>query len=124
VPQIETNVSVSHGIVLHHRLVNLVSSSAISKMIITSIAFPSGVQESDEAGLTLVASERVAVPRIIESPVSIECVLAQEVTLDHEFNLVLGRVLRRRSETTLRAMCKHPDSMSVGICSRTADDER
>jgi len=39
------------------------------------LAFPSGVQESDEAGLTLVASERVAVARILESPVSIECIL-------------------------------------------------
>jgi flavin reductase (DIM6/NTAB) family NADH-FMN oxidoreductase RutF len=51
------------------------------------------VQESDEAGPTLVASERVRVPRILKSAVSIECVLAQEVALDDEFRLMLGRVL-------------------------------
>jgi flavin reductase (DIM6/NTAB) family NADH-FMN oxidoreductase RutF len=74
-------------------VVNLVPYSALDEMVVTSIAFPSGVQEADEAGLTLAASEHVRVPRILQSPVSIECVLAQEVALDEDFRLVLGRVL-------------------------------
>ena len=42
--------------------------------------------------MALVASDRVSVPRILESPVSIECILIREIPLDG-FNLVLGRVL-------------------------------
>jgi flavin reductase (DIM6/NTAB) family NADH-FMN oxidoreductase RutF len=40
-----------------------------------------------------VASERVTVPRILESPVAIECAFKDEVSLDHEFKLMLGQVL-------------------------------
>jgi flavin reductase (DIM6/NTAB) family NADH-FMN oxidoreductase RutF len=76
----------------HEFVVNLVPFSAARKMVVTSIPFPSSIQEAQEAGLALVASERVSVPRILESPVSIECILIREISLD-DFNLVLGRVL-------------------------------
>jgi flavin reductase (DIM6/NTAB) family NADH-FMN oxidoreductase RutF len=101
-------------------VVNLVPFSALGKMIITSIAFPSGVQESDEAGLTLVASERVAVPRILESPVSIECVLTQEVTLDQEFNLALGRVLlvHVKDEAVIDPARLHIDATGLDLIGR------
>jgi flavin reductase (DIM6/NTAB) family NADH-FMN oxidoreductase RutF len=61
-------------------------------MRITSIAFPKGVDEPREAGLALAASERVAVPRIRDAPVSMECTFTQEVVLSN-FSLVLGRIL-------------------------------
>jgi flavin reductase (DIM6/NTAB) family NADH-FMN oxidoreductase RutF len=61
-------------------------------MRITSIAFPKGVEEPVEAGLTLTPSERVAVPYIAEAPVSMECTFMQEVVLG-SFGLVPGRIL-------------------------------
>jgi flavin reductase (DIM6/NTAB) family NADH-FMN oxidoreductase RutF len=61
-------------------------------MRITSIAFPKGVEEPAEADLKLVPSEKVAVPRIAASPVSMECTFMQEVVLGG-FSLVLGRIL-------------------------------
>jgi flavin reductase (DIM6/NTAB) family NADH-FMN oxidoreductase RutF len=73
-------------------VVNLVPFSLAQQMRVTSIAFPKGVEEPKEAGLTLVESERVAVPRILEAPVSMECVFMQEVALG-SFSLVLGRIL-------------------------------
>ena len=101
-------------------VVNLVPFSALGKMIITSIAFPSGVQELDEAGLTLVASERVAVPRILELPISIECVLTQEVTLDQEFNLALGRVLlvHVKDEAVIDPARLHIDATGLDLIGR------
>ncbi|EKS36821.1 MULTISPECIES: flavin reductase family protein [Afipia] len=73
-------------------VVNLVPYSLAQQMRITSIAFPKGVEEPAEADLKLVPSERVAVPRIEASPVSMECTFMQEVALGG-FSLVLGRIL-------------------------------
>jgi flavin reductase (DIM6/NTAB) family NADH-FMN oxidoreductase RutF len=73
-------------------VVNLVPYSLAQQMRITSIAFPKGVEEPMEADLKLVPSERVAVPRIAASPVSMECTFMQEVALGG-FSLVLGRIL-------------------------------
>src|SRR6266481_5093608 len=73
-------------------VVNLVPFSLAQEMRITSIAFPKGVEEPKEAGLRLVPSERVAVPRIAQAPVSMECTFMQEVRLGG-FSLVLGQIL-------------------------------
>lgn len=73
-------------------VVNLVPYSLAQQMRITSIAFPKGVEEPAEADLKLVPSEKVAVPRIAASPVSMECTFMQEVVLGG-FSLVLGRIL-------------------------------
>jgi len=56
-------------------VVNLVPFALAQEMRVTSIAFPKGVEEPKEAGLSLEPSMRVSVPRIAQAPVSIECKL-------------------------------------------------
>ena len=73
-------------------VVNLVPFSLAQEMRVTSIAFPRGVEEPGEAGLSLAASERVAVPRIAQAPVSMECTFMQEIALG-SFGVVLGKIL-------------------------------
>jgi len=73
-------------------VVNLVPFSLAQEMRVTSIAFPRGVEEPDEAGLSLAASKRVTVPRIAQAPVSMECTFTQEIALG-SFGLVLGKIL-------------------------------
>jgi flavin reductase (DIM6/NTAB) family NADH-FMN oxidoreductase RutF len=73
-------------------VVNLVPFSLAQEMRITSIAFPKGVEEPKQAGLELAPSEHVAVPRIAQAPVSMECTLMQEIRLG-SFSLVLGQIL-------------------------------
>jgi flavin reductase (DIM6/NTAB) family NADH-FMN oxidoreductase RutF len=73
-------------------VVNLVPFSLAQEMRVTSIAFPRGVEEPKEAGLSLAPSERVTVPRIAQAPVSMECSFMQEVVLG-SFSLVLGQIL-------------------------------
>src|SRR5262249_58561449 len=75
-----------------HFVVNLVPFSLAQEMRVTSIAFPRGVEEPGEAGLSLVASDRVSVPRIAQAPVSMECTFMQEIALG-SFGLVLGKIL-------------------------------
>lgn len=73
-------------------VVNLVPLSLAHEMRVTSIAFPKGVEEPKEAGLRLAKSERVNVPRIEQSPISMECTFMQEISLG-SFGLVLGKIL-------------------------------
>ncbi len=100
-------------------VVNLVPYTLAQQMRITSIAFPKGVEEPKEAQLKLVASERVAVPRIEQAPVSMECTFMQEVALGG-FSLVLGRILmvNVRDEAVIDAERQYIDAEKLDLIGR------
>jgi flavin reductase (DIM6/NTAB) family NADH-FMN oxidoreductase RutF len=100
-------------------VVNLVPFSLAQQMRITSIAFPKGVDEPREAGLALAASERVAVPRIRDAPVSMECTFMQEVVLSN-FSLVLGRILlvHISEDAVIDADRQHIDTNKLDLIGR------
>ena len=54
-------------------VVNMVPESLAEEMNITATEYPHGISEFEKAGLTTEPSERVAPPRIGESPVHLEC---------------------------------------------------
>src|SRR5499427_8976313 len=62
-------------------VVNLVPFSGAEKMRASSMPFPSHVSEISAVGLATSPSERVAPPRIAESPVAFECRFMQEIRL-------------------------------------------
>jgi flavin reductase (DIM6/NTAB) family NADH-FMN oxidoreductase RutF len=74
-----TNVERTGEMVIH-----VVTDALAQQMNVTSRSFPYGVDEIAEAGLTKVASEKVAVPRIAESPVAMECKLDRIVEVGRE----------------------------------------
>ena len=100
-------------------VVNLVPYSLAQQMRITSIAFPKGVEEPKEAQLKLVPSERVAVPRIEQAPVSMECTFMQEVALG-SFSLVLGRIVmvHVRDEAVIDAERQYIDAEKLDLIGR------
>ena len=65
----------------HEFVVNLVSEPTAQPMNITYIDAPPDVEELVLAGLTHAASRKVKAPRILNSPVSFECVLHTEIPL-------------------------------------------
>ncbi len=73
--------------------VNIVSDSILEAMNVCAVPFAFGVDELQEAGLTAVAGDKVASPRIGESPVAFEC--KQHVTLEigATRQIVLGEVM-------------------------------
>lgn len=73
-------------------VVNLVDEALAHPMNICGIDFSNGESELDAAHLTALPSVAVAAPRIAESPVQLECRLAQIVTLGDN-NIVLGEVV-------------------------------
>ncbi|HWF38809.1 MAG TPA: flavin reductase family protein [Candidatus Acidoferrales bacterium] len=74
-------------------VVNLVSEETAAAMNITAIEFNRGVNELGKTNLTTTPSSRVKPPRIVESPVALECKLMQIVELGPSNGLVLGRVV-------------------------------
>ncbi len=73
-------------------VVNLVDEALAEAMNICGIDFPFGQSEMDAAGLTPTASVAVLAPRIAESPVQLECRLAQSVEIGDN-KIVLGEVV-------------------------------
>jgi flavin reductase (DIM6/NTAB) family NADH-FMN oxidoreductase RutF len=101
-------------------VVNLVSAAAAEQMNVTAIDFGPEVDELKQAGLTTLPSARVRPPRIAESPVSLECVLLQEVPLGHEQSVMLGRVLAMhvRDEAVTNAERHYIDTRKLDLIGR------
>ena len=78
-------------------VVNIVSEEIAEQMNLTSGEYPHGVDEFELSGLTPVPSDIVRPPRVLESPVNMECRLVQIVDVGREplgGSLVLGEVVR------------------------------
>ena len=73
-------------------VVNMVDEAMADRMNVTAYAFPPGVSELDKAGLTPRPAIASRPPLIAESPVSLECRLAQTIQLGPQSTLVIGRV--------------------------------
>jgi flavin reductase (DIM6/NTAB) family NADH-FMN oxidoreductase RutF len=74
-------------------VVNLVSEELAEAMNVTATNVPRGMDETQLAGLELVKSEVVDVPRIARSPVALECKLFQVIEPGGSSTIMLGRVV-------------------------------
>jgi flavin reductase (DIM6/NTAB) family NADH-FMN oxidoreductase RutF len=83
------NIERSKDFVIH-----VVTDALAATMNLTSRSFPYGVDEFVEAGLTKLASERVAPPRIAEAPVAMECRLERIVEIGRAGTaIIVGEIL-------------------------------
>ena len=73
-------------------VVCMVPEALVHAMVVTATDFEAGTDEVEIAGLTKVASARVAPPRIGESPVAMECETFQLVEAGRH-TIVIGKVL-------------------------------
>lgn len=74
-------------------VVNLVSAAQARRMAVTSIDFDAAVDESVEAGLAMAPGRLVDVPRIQDSPASMECRVRQCIDIDARRTLVIGDIV-------------------------------
>lgn len=72
--------------------VSLTPEALFEQINATGTDFPAGMSEAEQCGVRLEPSDRVDVPRVAESPVSVECVLHSTVRLG-DSTVVFGRVL-------------------------------
>lgn len=73
--------------------VNIVDRLNMDAMNVTATAFGREVDELERAGLTMVKGSTVVSPRILEAPVSFECVRHVGIEIGRSREIVLGRVL-------------------------------
>lgn len=73
-------------------VVNLVDEPMAAPMHECSVAFPPETSELEQVGFTAARSQRVAPPRVAESPVSLECRLYQHVPIGPR-HLLIGEIL-------------------------------
>jgi flavin reductase (DIM6/NTAB) family NADH-FMN oxidoreductase RutF len=62
-------------------VINAVTYSMIRQTAVASVEFPRGTSEFSKTGLTPVASDLVAPPRVGESPSAMECIVQDIITL-------------------------------------------
>lgn len=62
-------------------VVNVVNYDIVRQMALTSVEFDESISEFDKSGLTRQASTLVQPPRVLESPVNMECVVKDIITL-------------------------------------------
>lgn len=74
-------------------VVNMVSGRLAEAMNLTCIDAPPGVDEAALAGLATLPAERVAPPRLADSPVAFECRLHQAIEPGPNQAILLARIL-------------------------------
>ncbi len=77
-------------------VINLVPEQLAQAMTLTSVDFPPGWNELEQAGLAVEPCEKVRLPRIAHSPVALECRLKDAVAVDAGTTghiLVIGQVV-------------------------------
>jgi len=74
-------------------VVNLVNFPMVGAMNVTAMDFDAESSEIEEAGLTTMASTKIATPRIADSPVAFECTTRQTVDLGNMQFVVLGNIV-------------------------------
>lgn len=75
-------------------VIHVVPNALAEKMNATSAELPYGVDELEAAGLTKLASERVAPPRVADAPVAMECRLDRIVEVGRgPTAIIIGEIL-------------------------------
>ena len=79
-------------------VVNMATWKLRNSVWLSSVPAPPDIDEFEITGLTPIASEIVAPPRVKESPVHLECIYSQTIKLPHEDpelmnHLVIGKVV-------------------------------
>jgi flavin reductase (DIM6/NTAB) family NADH-FMN oxidoreductase RutF len=75
-------------------VVNVVPEALAEEMNLTAADFPPGESEFSAAGLTPIPSDVVKAPRLLESPINMECVIEREIELgDGPSTVVFGRIV-------------------------------
>lgn len=74
-------------------VVHIVCHAIVEKMNVCSTNFPTGVNELEKAGFTVVPARKVSPPRIAESPAQFECRVLKIIDIGSRHHVVLGEVL-------------------------------
>lgn len=106
-------------------VINIVNYSMVGQVSLSSCEYSKDVNEFTKAGFTQIPSDLVAPPRVAESPIQLECTVAQIIALGEKAgagNLVLAEIKRIHiAESVLNANNKI-DQAKLDLVARLGGD--
>ncbi len=106
-------------------VINIVNYAMVGQVSLSSCEYSKEVNEFTKAGFTQIPSELVAPPRVAESPIQLECTVAQIIALGEKAgagNLVLAEIKRIHiAESVLNANNKI-DQAKLDLVARLGGD--
>ena len=106
-------------------VINMVDYSIVEQMSKSSNEYAKGVNEFTETGLTEVSSLKVKPPRVLESPVSFECVVDNIISLGENGGagqLVIAKVVHIHVNSELLDSNDQIDPTKLDLVARLGDD--
>lgn len=106
-------------------VINIVNYDIVQQQSLASTEYARGVNEFTKSGLTPIASELVAPPRVAESPVQLECKVRRVIELDDmpgAGNLVLAEVVRMHIHGHLLDANDRMDQAALDVVARLGGD--
>jgi flavin reductase (DIM6/NTAB) family NADH-FMN oxidoreductase RutF len=106
-------------------VINIVNYAMVQQVSLSSCEYPKNINEFTKAGFTQIPSDLVAPPRVAESPIQLECTVAQIIALGEKAgagNLVLAEIKRIHiAESVLNANNKI-DQAKLDLVARLGGD--
>jgi flavin reductase (DIM6/NTAB) family NADH-FMN oxidoreductase RutF len=106
-------------------VINIVNYSMVQQVSLSSCEYPKNINEFTKAGFTQIPSDLVAPPRVAESPIQLECTVAQIIALGEKAgagNLVLAEIKKIHiAESVLNANNKI-DQAKLDLVARLGGD--
>ncbi|CAM1363690.1 Flavin reductase [Tenacibaculum litopenaei] len=102
-------------------VINVVNYDIVQQMSLSSTMYPKGTNEFEKAGLTMLASEKVAPFRVAESPVQFECIVKEVIHTGTEGgagNLIVCEVVKMHINEEVLAADGSIDQHKIDLVAR------
>lgn len=102
-------------------VINIVNYNIVQQMSLSSTEYAAGVNEFVKSGLTELPSERVKPPRVAESPVQLECIVKEIVSLGENGgagNLIICEVVLIHVNDTVLDTNNRIDPLKIDTVAR------
>ena len=106
-------------------VINIVNFSMVQQVSLASCEYPREINEFIKAGFTAMPSEIVKPPRVAESPIQLECMVQEIISLGEKAgagNLVLAEIKRIHIQESVLDEHKKIDPLKLDLVARLGED--
>lgn len=106
-------------------VINIVNYDMVQQVSLASCDYPKGTNEFIKSGFTQLASELVGPPRVAESPIQLECIVQEVISLGEKAgagNLVLAEIKRIHIQDDVLDSNGNIDQVKLDLVARLGGD--
>lgn len=106
-------------------VINIVNYDMVQQVSLASCDYPKGTNEFIKSGFTQLASELVGPPRVAESPIQLECIVQEVISLGEKAgagNLVLAEIKRIHIQDDVLDANGNIDQVKLDLVARLGGD--